>query len=64
MVVKKFITCGCSSKSTTKGNKNIKEFINFEACECKIDGKRLTKAGLDRISLEVQISDRKGFELF
>ena len=70
MAKKKFITCGCSRFRINKGDPGSKGFpageteINFDNCECTVDGKRVTKAGRDNIKLAVKVTTRKGFELF
>jgi len=66
----KFITCHCSDvgkpkKSNYKINmtKGFQETsIYSDNCECKVDGKRITKHGRDDVVVEIIKSKRKGYE--
>jgi hypothetical protein len=64
MAKKKFIKCFCSSVGKpTNSNFGFSEFSTYgDKCECRVDGKRMTKHGRDDIAVEVIKSKRKGYE--
>jgi hypothetical protein len=64
---KKFATCYCSNVSKpTKLERSFgigNEYSTFaDKCECKVNGKRMTKHGRDDYVVEVIKSKRKGYE--
>ena len=61
---KKFIKCFCSNvgKLTKSGNSYGELSSYGDKCECKVNGKRMTKHGRDDYVVEVIKSNRKGYE--
>ena len=59
----KFVTCFCSDVGKTKKSYYKNETsIYSDKCECKVDGKRITKHGRDDVIVEIVKSNRKGYE--
>jgi len=64
----KFITCHCSDVGKPKpyyfltGDKPYETVQDFRKCECRVDGKRITKHGRDDVVVELVKSKRKGYE--
>jgi len=54
----KFITCHCSDVGKPRKSTSIYS----DKCECRVDGKRITKHGRDDVVVEIIKSKRKGYE--